>query len=68
MTMDETERDGTDTPKVVCDGCGDRVPHRWHWFDGCTCGAGGVGTDHRSHCALWGVELVRDDALIVAEL
>jgi len=50
----------------------DGVTHHYHVFPFCTCGAGGMGTDHSDHCSLDSeylglvpATLVFDDALIV---
>jgi hypothetical protein len=51
-----------------CDHCRDDAAHYQHWFRGCTCGAGGIGTDHSDHCHLYGWRLLHLDELIVAEL
>lgn len=52
------------TQQVTCAHCRDGVGHAWHWYDGCTCAAGGVGEDHSPHCDLYGYLFVRDDTLL----
>ena len=49
---------------VQCAICKEGVLHYYHWYEGCTCGAGGAREDHSSHCALAGVTLVHDDSLL----
>lgn len=53
---------------VTCVHCQARTPHLYHWYDGCTCAAGGAREEHSDHCALHGVELVHDDRLLSAGL
>lgn len=51
---------------VTCAYCRSDTPHLYHWYDHCTCAAGGAYEDHSSHCGLYGVKLIFNDSLLSA--